>query len=316
MYMQLRKLGTSSINIHPLVLGGNVFGWTIDEQKSFEVLDAFAASPCNMIDTADVYSRWVPGHEGGESETIIGNWMQKRNNRQSIIIATKAGSDMGTGKSLKKNYLVKAAEASLKRLQTDYIDLFQSHRDDNVTPPEETLSAYEMLIQQGKVRFIGASNFSAERLQQSLTVAQHGLPKYISFQPEYNLYDREDFEKNYQQLCIKENIGVICYYGLASGFLTGKYRSGVDLEKSKRGGGIKKYLDDRGKRILSALDDVSKRYNTSQAAVALAWLISQPGITAPIASATNTEQLDELLQCVEIDLKEEDVQQLCEASSY
>lgn len=314
--MQLKQLGTSSIKISPFVLGSNVFGWTINEQKSFEVLDAFAASACNIIDTADVYSRWVPGHKGGESEIIIGNWFKKRNNRKDIIIATKVGSDMGTGKSLKKDYILKAAETSLKRLQTDYIDLYQSHRDDEVTPPEETLSAYESLIQQGKVRFIGASNFSAKRLQQSLDASQQGLPRYISFQPEYNLYDREDFETNYQQLCIKENVGVICYYGLASGFLTGKYRSEADLTKSKRGGGIKKYLDDRGKRILSALDDVSKRYNTSQAATALAWLIAQPGITAPIASATSVEQLNELLKCIELDLKEEDVELLNNASSY
>lgn len=267
-------------------------------------------------DTADVYSSWAPGNKGGESETIIGNWMQQRNNRKDILIATKVGSDMGEGVSLKKEYILRSAENSLKRLQTDYIDLYQSHRDDNVTPPEETLSAYETLIQQGKVRFIGASNFTAERLQQSISAAKNGLPYYISFQPEYNLYNREQFEKEYQQLCIKENIGVICYFGLASGFLTGKYRSEADLDKSKRGGGIKKYFDDRGKKILAALDEVSSQHNTTHAAVALAWLIAQPGITAPIASATSVEQLHELLECVHINLSEQDLQQLNDASKY
>ncbi len=314
--MNTRQLGSSSIHIQPFVLGSNVFGWTIDEKKSFEVLDAYAASECKMIDTADVYSSWAPGNKGGESETIIGNWMQQRNNRKDILIATKVGSDMGEGVSLKKEYILRSAENSLKRLQTDYIDLYQSHRDDNVTPPEETLSAYETLIQQGKVRFIGASNFTAERLQQSISAAKNGLPYYISFQPEYNLYNREQFEKEYQQLCIKENIGVICYFGLASGFLTGKYRSEADLDKSKRGGGIKKYFDDRGKKILAALDEVSSQHNTTHAAVALAWLIAQPGITAPIASATSVEQLHELLECVHINLSEQDLQQLNDASKY
>ena len=314
--MNARQLGSSSIHIQPFVLGSNVFGWTIDEEKSFEVLDAYAASECKMIDTADVYSSWAPGNKGGESETIIGKWLKNRNSRKDIIIATKVGSDMGEGVSLKKAYIIKAAEDSLKRLQTDYIDLYQSHRDDNNTPPEETLSAYETLIQQGKVRFIGASNFTAERLQQSISAANNGLPHYISFQPEYNLYNRQQFEKEYQQLCIEENIGVICYFGLASGFLTGKYRSEADLDKSKRGAGIKKYFDERGKKTLTALDEVSNTYNTTHAAVALAWLIAQPGITAPIASATSVEQLQELLECVKLDLKEEDIQKLTEASAY
>lgn len=315
--MKTKQLGSSSINIVPFVLGGNVFGWTIDEKKSFEVLDAFAASECNMIDTADVYSRWAPGNKGGESETIIGNWLQQRNNRSQIIIATKVGADMGLGKKcLQKDYILKAAEDSLKRLQTDYIDLYQTHWDDDETQPEETLSAYETLIKDGKVRFIGASNLTPQRLQQSLNESQNGLPKYISFQPKYNLYDREDFEKDYQQLCIKENIGVICYYGLASGFLTGKYRSEADFDKSQRGAGMKAYLNERGKKILAALDAISKEKNITQAAVALAWIINQPGITAPIASATSAEQLHELLQSVQIDLDEESMKQLNEASDF
>ncbi len=314
--MKAKQLGSSSIQIQPFVLGSNVFGWTIDEQRSYEILDAFAASECNMIDTADVYSRWAAGNKGGESETIIGYWMQKRKNRKHIIIATKVGSDMGEGVSLKAAYIIKAAEKSLERLQTDYIDLYQSHRDDPATPPEETLRAYETLIQQGKVRYIGASNFSTERLQQSISAATNGLPRYVSFQPEYNLYNRQQFENEYQQLCMKENVGVICYYSLASGFLTGKYRNEADLTKSKRGAGIKKYFDERGKTILDALDDVSDRYHTTHAAVALAWIIAQPGITAPIASATSVGQLNELLESTQLHLQEADIEMLTEASAY
>jgi aryl-alcohol dehydrogenase-like predicted oxidoreductase len=272
------------------------------------VLDAFLGSSFSFIDTADVYSNWFPGNKGGESEMIIGNWMKKRGNRNQVILATKAGGDMGEGKNLKKNYILKAVEASLKRLQTDYIDLYQSHWDDTSLPVEEPLMAYEQLIRAGKVRVIGASNFSSERLKAAIeTSEKNNLPRYESFQPLYNLYDREDFEKSYSKICLDHNIGVIPYYGLASGFLSGKYRSENDLSKSARGGGVKKYLTEKGFRILNALDEVSKRYAVSQATIALAWLMAQPAVTAPISSATSIEQLQELTQAVEIKLDEESI---------
>ena len=313
--MEKRKLGRSALEVAPFTLGGNVFGWTIDEPASFNVLDAFTGEGFNFIDTADVYSNWKPGNKGGESETIIGSWLKKRGSRNDVLIATKGGGDMGEGKNLRKEYILRAAEASLKRLQTDHIDLYQSHWDDVNTPVEETLEAYRQLIEQGKVRVIGASNFSAARLTEALDAAGNGLPRYESFQPRYNLYDRAEYEKEYQQICVDRQVGVIPYYGLASGFLTGKYRSEADLSKSARGGGIKNYLNDRGLRILDALDAAAKKYNVQPATIALAWLMTRPGITAPIASATSTEQLQDLVKATRIQLDEETISELDKASS-
>ncbi|MFL5811755.1 MAG: aldo/keto reductase [Flavisolibacter sp.] len=311
--MQKRKIGNSDLSIAPFVLGGNVFGWTIDESTSFQVLDAFIETGCEMIDTADVYSNWKEGNKGGESETIIGNWMQKRGNRSKVLIATKVGGDMGQGKNLKKDYIMKAVEASLKRLQTDYIDLYQSHWDDITTPVDETLEAYSQLIKDGKLRYIGASNLSKERLEDSLNASKkNNLPRYQSLQPRYNLYDREEFETQYQQICIRENLAVLPYYGLASGFLTGKYRSAKDLSKSARGGGIQKYLTPRGLKILDTLDSIASRYQTRPATIALAWLMAKPAITAPIASATNTDQLEDLVKAVDLHLDDEAMQLLDE----
>ncbi len=315
--MEKRELGNSGIEVAPLAFGGNVFGWTIDEPTSFKLLDAFVDAGFNLIDTADSYSRWKEGNHGGESETIIGNWMKQRGNRDKVIIATKVGSDMGEGKSLKKNYIFKAVEDSLKRLQTDHIDLYQSHFDDLSTSVEEIMDAYAELVKQGKVKAIGASNLSLERLKQSVEYSERkGLPRYETLQPLYNLYDREGFEKELQPFSLQNNIGVINYYSLASGFLTGKYRSENDLSKSARGGGVKKYLNDRGFKILQALDEVAKRYNTKPATISLAWLMAQPAIAAPIASATNTEQLNDLIASANLKLDKEAIDVLNKASRY
>lgn len=318
--MDKRKLGNSDISIAPFVFGGNVFGWTIDERTSFTLLDAFVDNGLDCIDTADVYSRWVPGNKGGESETIIGNWLKKTGKRNQVVIATKAGSSMNANdskKNLSKKYIIQAAEDSLRRLQIDHIDLYQSHYDDPDTPVQETLEAYQQLVKEGKVRAIGASNFTADRLSESLKVStDHNLPAYVTLQPEYNMYDREGYEKELEPLCRQNNVGVITYYSLASGFLSGKYRSEADLHKSKRGQGIKKYLNDRGQRILKALDEVSHNYSATPAAVALAWVIARPGITAPIASATSVEQLQELTQAVTLKLPPEVIEELTQASSY
>ena len=252
--MEQRQLGKSSLRVAPVAFGGNVFGWTVDEKTGFQLLDEFVGAGFNLIDTADSYSRWAPGNKGGESETVIGNWMKQRRNRSKVVIATKVGSDMGQGKrDISKQYILKAAEDSLRRLQTDYIDLYQTHWDVETIPVEETLEAYAQLVKEGKVRWIGASNISLERLKMSLEASvKNGYPRYQTLQPEYNMYDREKFEKSYQKICVEENLGVIGYYSLASGFLTGKYRSEADLKKSARGGGIKKYLNERGFRILAA----------------------------------------------------------------
>ncbi|NTD99812.1 aldo/keto reductase [Agrobacterium tumefaciens] len=315
--MEKRTLGKTDLNIAPIVFGGNVFGWTIDEQKSFEILDHFVDGGFNFIDTADVYSRWVPENKGGESETIIGNWLKKRNKRHDVVIATKVGSDMGQGKSLRKEYIINQVEHSLSRLQTDYIDLYFSHFDDETTPVEETLSAYEILIKAGKVRWIGASNFSAERLKESLIFsAQHHIPRYEVYQPGYNLFDREEFESEHEKICLDHDLGVVTYYSLASGFLTGKYRSEEDLKKSQRGGGIKKFLNDRGFKILDALDQVADKYHVEQASVALAWLIHHPSITAPIASVTDLSQLKSFTAAANLQLMPEDISLLNKASSY
>lgn len=314
--MDYRKLGNSDLLVSPITFGGNVFGWTIDEKTSFEILDEFVGAGFNFIDTADVYSRWKPGNQGGESEAIIGKWMKDRNNREDIILSTKVGSDMGEGKSLKKAYILKAIDASLKRLQTDYVDLYFSHFDDEATPVQETLEAYDELIKAGKVRWIGASNFSKERLVESLETSKKlNLPKYQVFQPEYNLYNRAKFEQEYEQVVLENQLGVTNYYALASGFLSGKYRSEADLNKSQRGGGVKDFLNDRGFKILKALDDVSEQYNATQASVAIAWLIARPSITAPIASVTSTAQLKDLVAAATLQLSNDDIDILDNASA-
>ncbi len=315
--MKKNKLGNSAIEVAPLAFGGNVFGWTIDEPTSFTLLDAFVGAGFNMIDTADSYSRWKPGNIGGESETIIGNWIKKRGNRDKVIIATKVGSDMGEGKNLKKDYIFKSVEESLKRLQTDHIDLYQSHFDDLSTSVEETMDAYVQLVKQGKIVAIGASNLSIERLKESIDYSEtKGLSRYDTLQPLYNLYDRQVFEKEFQPYCLEKNIAVINYYSLASGFLTGKYRSENDLSKSARGDGNKKYMNERGFRILQALDIVSKSYNTNPATIALAWLIAQSTIVAPIVSATNTKQLDDLFASTKLHLDNDALDLLNKASAY
>ncbi|WP_426490751.1 aldo/keto reductase [Hymenobacter sp. 102] len=317
--MQHRELGRSGLQLAPLVLGGNVFGWTADEAASFRVLDAFVAGGGNAIDTANVYSAWAPGHRGGESETVIGKWLRQRGRRDDVLIFTKVGMQMGDGsKGLAKDYIRRSVEDSLKRLQTDYIDLYQSHQDDETLPVTEPLKAYAELIKEGKVRAIGASNFSAARLREALEASQqHGLPRYESLQPEYNLYNRADFEKELQPVCQEYGIGVIPYFGLASGFLTGKYRTEADLSKSIRGSSIgPKYLNDRGRRILAALDAVVARHGgSSPAQVALAWILAQPGLTAPIASGTTPEQVQELLKAMHLHLTAADVQELNKASA-
>ena len=315
--MKKRKLGRSGISVAPLALGGNVFGWTVDEPTAFGILNSFLEEGFSLVDTADVYPRWVPGNEGGESETIIGNWMRQRRNRDKVVIATKVGSEMGPGrKGLSKDYILRAAEDSLKRLQTDYIDLYQSHYDDPQTPVGETLEAYAQLIKEGKVRAIGASNLTPERLRESLAVSREkGLPRYESLQPLYNLYDRERFESLFAKLCREEGLGVITYYSLASGFLAGKYRSKDDLGKSVRGAKAAGYLNERGLRILAALDEAAKEYGMEPATVALAWIMAQPGITAPIASATSIPQLKALAAAATLKLDRKTLGLLDKASA-
>jgi aryl-alcohol dehydrogenase-like predicted oxidoreductase len=315
--MKKRKLGNSGLEVYPLALGGNVFGWTVDEPTAFAILDAFVAAGFDLIDTADTYSRWVTGNKGGESETLIGKWLKRSGKRNKVVIATKVGSEMGPGrKGLSKDYILRAVEDSLKRLQTDVIDLYQSHRDDLATPLEETLEAYAALIRQGKVRSIGASNYSAERLSEALDIsARLGLPAYQSLQPRYNLYDRSEFEQTLEPLCRQKGLGVITYYSLASGFLTGKYRSDRDLSKSIRGQGVKIYLNERGFRILKALDEVAKQKHAAPASVALAWLLARLSITAPIASATSPEQLSDLIAATKLELDQASIEFLNEASA-
>jgi len=315
--MQRRKFGDTGFNVAPLAFGGNVFGWTADEATSFSLLDAFVDAGFNLVDTADSYSRWATGHQGGESETVIGRWIARRGRHDDVIIATKVGSDMGQGhKVLRKDYILQAAEASLKRLKVDCIDLYQSHWDDENTPLEETLGAYDQLLRQGKVKAIGASNYSAARLSQALEVSKaKRLPRYATLQPHYNLYERASFEGELQALCLREKVGVITYFSLAAGFLTGKYRSEADFGKSARGPGMKKFLNARGMKILDALDDVAKRFDATPAQIALAWLMARPGVTAPIASATKPDQLREILGAAEIKLDAEATQALDQASA-
>jgi aryl-alcohol dehydrogenase-like predicted oxidoreductase len=315
--MKKRKLGKSSIEVAPLAFGGNVFGWTVDEPTAFRLLDGFVDAGFNLIDTADVYSAWVPGNHGGESETVIGNWLKHSGRRKDVIIATKVGNVMSPEKKgLSKPYILRAVEDSLRRLQTDSIDLYQSHVDDPATPIEETLEAYAELVRAGKVREIGASNFTAERLTASLEVSkQRGYPSYVSLQPHYNLLERADYETNLEPVCLENGLGVIPYFALASGFLTGKYRSEADLSKSARGSRVQKYLDGRGLRVLSALDEVAKHYGSTPGRVALAWLIARPSITAPIASATNLDQLKDLIAATELELDLGDIEILNHASA-
>jgi aryl-alcohol dehydrogenase-like predicted oxidoreductase len=316
--MEKRELGRSGIKVAPFCFGGNVFGWTADQQTSFNLLDAFVDSGLDFIDTADVYSTWVPGNKGGDSETIIGNWLKRSGKRSEVIIATKVGKPMGPDKKgLSKAYIINAVEDSLKRLQTDYIDLYQSHDDDKDTPLTETLEAFTGLIKQGKVRAIGASNYGANRLKEALKVSKdNNLASYQTLQPEYNLYAREAYEKELEAVCHENGLGVITYYSLASGFLTGKYRSENDISKSSRGQGVKKFLNPRGYKILAALDKVASEYNTTPGSVALAWLIARPGITAPIASATSIKQLNEITKAVWLNLAPDAINQLNIASSY
>lgn len=312
------SLGKTDLQIGPLILGSNVFGWNVDRERSFEILDEFYKQGFNCIDTADVYSRWIPGNQGGESERIIGEWMQARQNRKDMIIATKVGMEMGPGlKGLSKKYIKQAAEASLKRLRTDYIDLYQSHEEDLETPIEETLLAFDELVKEGKVRYIGASNYSGAGLGKALELSQNkNLPSYKTLQPRYNLYDREGFEKDLASICECYDLGVIPYYSLASGFLSGKYRSENDLGQSPRGAGVKSYLNERGMRILSALDHVAKEKNVTPTQVSIAWLNHHPRITAALASATNTEQLADLLKGAQLKLSQEEIELLNKASAY
>ena len=315
--MKKRALGRSGIEVAPLAFGGNVFGWTVSQATAFQLLDAFVAAGFELIDTADMYSRWVPGNRGGESETSIGRWTKQRGNRDKIVIATKVGKDMGDGRAgLSKAYIASAVNASLQRLQTDYIDLYQAHADDANTPLEETLEAFDALVRQGKVRALGASNYGAGRFAQALDVAaKNGYARYETLQPLYNLYDRSEYESAAEPLCLREQIGVISYYSLASGFLTGKYRSERDLAQSVRGSGVHKYLNARGMRILATLDDVSRRLNATAAAVAIAWLIARPSIAAPIASATSAQQLDDLIAATRLTLDADAMRQLEAASA-
>ena len=318
--MQKRPLGDSGLQTAPLVFGGNVFGWTADRDRSFALLDAFVDAGFNAIDTADAYSRWVPGHSGGESETIIGEWLKARGRRDDVLILTKVGSPMGQNgdddrKDLSPGWIERAAEDSLRRLQTDVIDLYQSHWMDETTPTEDTLRAYERLIQAGKVRAIGASNHTAARLREALDVAEaKALPRYRTVQPHYNLYSRDTFEGDLQDLAVAEGLGVITYFSLESGFLSGKYRTVADLEGSTRGAGLKDRFNARGVRILAVLDAVARRNEATSAQVSLAWLLSRPGVTAPIVSATSLEQLADTLKAATLELSDADLAELTEAS--
>lgn len=313
--MKLRQLGNSPLSVAPLAFGGNVFGWTVDENRSFDLLDAFVDAGFNLIDTADMYSSWVPGNSGGDSETIIGKWLAKSGKRDKVVIATKVGK-WTDQPGLSPVNITQALDGSLKRLQTDHIDLYQAHEDDATVPMEETLSAFGRLIDAGKVRVIGASNYGADRFTEALKVSRaNNLPRYESLQPEYNLMDRAGYERDLEPLVRRENVGVISYYSLASGFLTGKYRSDNDLAKSSaRGGTVKKYLVPRGTQVLAALDEVAAAHSAKPAQIALAWLMARQGITAPIASATTVEQWQELAGAAKLTLTDLEVARLNTAS--
>lgn len=316
--MKRRKLGHSGIEIGPLVFGSNVFGWTVNEAGAFQLLDAFVEAGLNCIDTADIYSTWVSGNKGGESETIIGRWLKNSGNRDKVIIATKVGMQMSAHqKGLSKSYIIQAIEDSLKRLQTDYIDLYQAHTDDMNTPLDETLEAFTDLIAAGKVRAIGASNYNAERLSKALQISDtKNYAHYQTLQPHYNLYEREYFEKTLEPICLEKQLGVITYFSLASGFLTGKYRSESDFHKSDRGGGMKKFFNERGFKILNALDDISKNLSLTPAQIALAWLMARPSVTAPIVSATSLKQLTDLIAATELKLDDALIKRLNSASAF
>ena len=317
--MELRRLGRSDLRLGPIVFGGNVLGWTVDQAGAFRILDAFVDAGFNAIDTADSYSRWIPGHKGGESETIIGNWLkQGGGRREKVLILTKVASDMGGDKKgLSQRYIKAEVEESLARLGIETIDLYQSHRDDPNTPVLETMETYAALIKEGKVRAIGCSNFTAARMRESFEASRaHGLPRYESVQPGYNLYDRADYERELEPVCLKENVGVIPYYALASGFLTGKYRSAADFGKSQRGGRMSAFLNSRGLKILAAMDDIAVEHAVTPAAVALAWLIARPSITAPIASVTSLEQLKDFTAAVSLKLTPAEIAILDAASAY
>jgi len=312
-------LGHTGLQIAPIVFGGNVFGWTIDEKTSFELLDHFVGEGFNLIDTANQYAYWAPGNKGGESETVIGNWLKRTGKRNEVLIATKVGGAMPDQPQpdTSKAYILKHVELSLKRLQIETIDLYQTHFDNELVPVEETLEAYDQLIKEGKVRWIGASNLSPQRLEASLTAsAAHQLPVYQTLQPEYNLYHREQYETQYEPIVTAHGLGVITYYSLASGFLTGKYRNESDLAKSARGAGIKKMLDERGKKILAALDGIAAENHTSPAAVALAWLLARPSVTAPIVSATSIGQMQSMTDAVRLTLSADALATLDAASAY
>lgn len=315
--MEKRKLGSAGPEVPVICLGGNVYGWTVAEAEAFRQLDAALDAGLNFIDTADVYSRWVPGHKGGESETIIGNWLAKTGRRKDLILATKVGIEMGERKKgLTAAYIRQAIDASLQRLQTDYIDLYQAHQDDPDTPLEETLGAFDELVKQGKIRYIGASNYSGARLTEALeTSKKHGFARYVSLQPHYNLVEREQYETDLLPVVKRYQVGVIPYFSLAAGFLTGKYRSHEDAEKAARGAFVKKYLNDWGFGVVAALDEVANAQGSTPARVALAWLMAQPGITAPIASATNERQLADLVEAATLKLAAESMEKLNAASS-
>ena len=314
--MQLRQLGRSTLSVAPLAFGGNVFGWSVDEQRSFELLDAFVDAGFNLVDTADVYSAWVPGNRGGESETILGKWLKRSGKRDKVLIATKVGKWV-EHRGLSPLNIRQAVEGSLTRLQTDHIDLYQAHEDDASVPLSETLGAFARLIEEGKVRAIGASNYRADRFAEALKVSrEHNLPRYESLQPEYNLVSRSGYERELEPLARQEAIGVINYYALASGFLSGKYRSEADLVKSSaRGGAVKKYLTPQGLKVLAVLDDIASAHKATPTQVALAWLIARPGITAPIASATSVDQLSELMGAADLSLAQDEIATLNEASA-
>ena len=314
--MERRLLGRSGLSVSTLMLGGNVFGWTADEATSFRILDAFVDAGGNFVDTADVYSVWGPGHTGGESETVLGKWFAKSGKRDKIVLATKVGKDMGDGKKgLQPAYIRQAVDDSLKRLQTDHIDLYQSHEDDPATPLAETLGAFGELIRAGKVRAIGASNYTGERLAESLRVSrEQNLPRYESLQPLYNLVERVEYETTLEPIVLKEQLGCVPYFALAAGFLTGKYRAPEDAKGKARGGLVSKYLNPLGYRILRALDEVAAAYKSKPAKVALAWLIARPSVTAPIASATSLEQLEDLLDATNLKLDAASIQKLNQAS--
>ena len=316
--MQMRSLGKLQVPVSPIMLGGNVFGWTIDEAQSFRILDRFVDRGFNFIDTADVYSRWAPGNEGGESETILGKWFQQSGKRDRVVLATKVGMEMGEGKKgLSAKYIREAVEASLRRLQTDHIDLYQTHQDDKDTPLEETVRELDALVHEGKVRMVGASNYDGRRLRAAIEVARNaGWESYQTLQPNYNLYTREQYETDLAPVVAEYNVGVVPYFSLAAGFLTGKYKSADDAKGVKREGTVSKYFDERGMRILDTLRTVSNEAGASMASIALAWLLSRPNVLAPIASATKEEHLEDLFAAAELELSAEQQDALSAASAY